>query len=89
MIIETKRVGSWAVSTQGLRMDGADEMMRFDIGPIHWGNIDGGIAMDIGTGYWVVSFADFEAMYNLAKAARENDVEKDALVLETVGDLQD
>ena len=72
MITETKRAGRWAVSTQGLRTAGEDEAMLFDVGPVQCDNIDDGIALSIGTGYWFVSFEDFEQIYELAKEVRGN-----------------
>jgi hypothetical protein len=50
--------------------------IRFD--PVHSGPwpgfyMESGVGLDIGIGWVVFEFKDFEAMYNLAKAAREND----------------
>ena len=62
-----KEWGFWSVDISGSRQ------MGFLPGPRMCGVIRDGIALKT-TGPWrIVSFADFEAMYLLAKKAREND----------------
>lgn len=55
------------VTTAGLN---DEEEMHFDIGI--WGckDIDDGIAMDIGGGWWVIAFEDFRRLYFAARDAR-------------------
>lgn len=55
------------VDTQGL-----GELFCFEPGPAGCGNIDDGVAFEIGNGgCWVVSFDDLEKLYLAAKEARK------------------
>jgi len=62
--------GYWLVATAGL-----GEKMTFDSGPARCGGIKDGVVFDIGRGGWVISFAELEHMYEVAKEVRlmEND----------------
>lgn len=65
-------IGRWLVDTQRL---GEQKTIAFDVYAVPIDTIVDGVGLYIpGTGWWSVSFEDFEQMYELAKAARENDV---------------
>lgn len=62
--------GEWTVTVKSATETGT---AKFHPGPWTAYDVESGVGFDVGVGWVVFEWADFERMYNLAKAAREND----------------
>lgn len=61
--------GDWIVEAEPF---GYMNEVLFDAGPMLYGNTNNGIKLQVCGRWWVISFEDFEQMYELAKKARGN-----------------